>query len=80
MAKSIGKGSELSNISRTWDENERNRQDEGNNTGEPLPAATGNEDLDQVIREEASEYDQTSLEDRLLDTERSTPGNPESAD
>jgi hypothetical protein len=74
MAKEIGKGSELSNISKTWEENERARQnDSGAASGEPLPAATGNEDLDRVIREEASEYDNTAMEDRLLDTERAQP-------
>lgn len=72
MAKNIHKGSELSNISKTWDENERARQNEGNATGEPLPAATGNEDLDQVIRKEASEYDHANKEDRLMDGERAT--------
>lgn len=72
MAKDIGKGSELSNISKTWDANERARQNEGNAPGTPLPAATGNEDLDQVIRQEASEYDQANKEDRLMDGERAT--------
>ena len=73
MAKDMHKGTELSNITKTWDENERARQNEqGAAPGEPLPAATGNEDLDQVIRQEASEYDHANKEERLLDGERAT--------
>lgn len=73
MAKNIGKGPGLSNISRTWDENERALQNgQGAAPGEPLPAATGNENLDEVIRKEATEYDHTNMEDRLLDVDRAS--------
>lgn len=75
MAKNIHKGNELSNISETWDQNERNKVS-GNAPGgagsTENTAATGNEDLDQVIKEEASEYDHAKKEDRLMGGERAT--------
>ena len=75
MAKNIHRGSELSNISETWDQNERNLH-EGNAASSAgtteNTAGTGNEDLDEVIRKEASEYDHSNKEDRLLGGERAT--------
>ncbi len=74
MAKNIHKGTELNNISETWDQNERNRAggDTPSAAGAEDNAATGNADLDRVIKEEATEYDNTSSEDRLLGGERAT--------
>ena len=74
MAKGIHKGTELNNISETWDQNERNlgSGNEASSTGGAMDAATGNRDLDQVIKEEASEYDHANKEDRLMDGERAT--------
>jgi hypothetical protein len=74
MAKGIHKGSELKNISETWDQNERNRRS-GNIPGKEHIVTnddTGENDLDRVVKEEAAEYDHTDKEDRLLGGERAS--------
>lgn len=73
MAKQIHKGSELINVSETWEENERKRQ-EGSLPAreEPVSADTGNTELDRVVREEAAAYDQENKEDKLLGGDRAT--------
>lgn len=75
MENNKHKGTELNNISETWDQNERNREAGNTPAGAGTPettAATGNEDLDQVIKAEASEYDRANKEDRILGGERAT--------
>jgi hypothetical protein len=67
MAKGIHKGSELSNVSETWDQNERERGQD--NSAEAVPAAS---ELDRMVQEEAREYDNTPAEDNLLTGERAT--------
>jgi hypothetical protein len=74
MAKGIHKGTEFNNINETWNQNERNRA-EGNAPKQDInteQSNTGREDLDQVIKEEASEYDHSNSEERLLGGERAT--------
>ena len=74
MAKGIHKGSEFQNINETWDQNERNRA-QGNAPGLEENVSnpnTGQEDLDQVIREEAVEYDRTNKEEKLLGGDRAS--------
>ena len=65
MAKGVHKGTELNNVKETWDQNERlaagTDKSESDNSG-----------LQQVIREEASEYDEADKESRLLGGERAT--------
>ncbi|HEY1114334.1 MAG TPA: hypothetical protein VGE66_12265 [Chitinophagaceae bacterium] len=68
MAKGIHKGTELNNIQETWNENERRRA-----AGEDVGRQTGvGEELQQVIREEAAEYDNNNKEERLLSGDRAT--------
>lgn len=83
MAKGIHKGTELNNVSETWDQNERLRPagatgNAGTGGSDALPA----NDLERVIREEATEYDNDNKEDRLLGGDRAsvnddTPGDTE---
>lgn len=71
MAKNIHKGSELRNISETWDENERKRASGNAPDNDDISAGT-NSNLDQVIKEEASAYDQQNKEEQLLSGDRAT--------
>lgn len=63
MAKNIHKGTELNNVKETWDENERKRVDRRS-------SSSGDEGLDQVVKEESSEYDKANKEERLLGGDR----------
>ncbi|MBD0368481.1 MAG: hypothetical protein M3342_08460 [Bacteroidota bacterium] len=75
MAKGIHKGTELNNISETWDENERKRANSGNTPGREdasTDAAPEGNRLEQLIKEEASEYDNANKEDRVLSGERAS--------
>ena len=69
MATNNHKGSELRNVSETWDENERKR--ESGNAPQEAGAGLG-EDLERVIKEEATAYDQENSEDKLLSGERAS--------
>jgi hypothetical protein len=75
MAKSTHKGSELSNVSETWDQNERKRDERAGPEREAEPVSSdaipGN-DLERAIKEEAAEYDNENKENRLLGGERAT--------
>jgi hypothetical protein len=76
MAKGIHRGTELNNIQETWNENERRRA-----AGEDVGRQTGvGEDLQQVIREEAAEYDNDNKEDRLLGGDRATVNDDKNGD
>lgn len=67
MAQQPHKGTELSNVSQTWEKNERERaQDTG---AEDTPAAS---ELDRMVSEEAREYDNASAEDNLLGGDRAS--------
>jgi hypothetical protein len=74
MAKGIRKGTELNNIRETWDQNERNLQDDKSSGSEDTgtSAATGNEDLNQIIKEEAKQYDNENKLHNTLDGERAS--------
>lgn len=63
MAKNIHKGTELNNVRETWDENEKKQVNR-------TVSSTGDEDLEQVIKEESSEYDNANKEERLLGGDR----------
>ena len=77
MAKEIHKGSELRNVSETWDENERKR--EAGNAPIHEEVGTGNS-LEEVIKEEAAEYDQENKENRLLGGERASVNDDDNSD
>ncbi len=67
-------GTELNNVQETWNQNERLRANEGasetnNNTPEAAAPAT---ELDRIIKEEASEYDNENRENRLLGGDRAS--------
>ena len=76
MAKSIHKGTELNNVSETWDQNERDRpRSDAGNTGDD--ATTTGSGLEQVIKEEASEYDNANKDERGLGGERASVNDDE---
>ncbi|WP_460570655.1 hypothetical protein [Flaviaesturariibacter terrae] len=63
------RGSELQNVSETWQENERN-PDRG---VQPHPVRFDvADDLQDTIREEADEYDHGSKEEQLLGGDRAS--------
>jgi hypothetical protein len=64
MPKNIHKGTELNNVRETWDQNEREQVKTG--------APTTDENLERLIEEEASEYDEANKEERLLGGERAS--------
>jgi hypothetical protein len=78
MAEGLHKGTELNNINETWNENERNRQNEntGGGTG-PASTEVPTTDLDRIVKEEASEYDNANKEDRILGGDRATVSDEE---
>lgn len=73
MAKNIHKGTELNNVKETWDQNERKRSNAG--TSSP----TTSENLEQEIKEEASEYENVNKEERLLSGDRASVNDDENA-
>jgi hypothetical protein len=70
MAKGMQRRSGLRNVSETWDQNERKRSS-GDAPEPDEPTAVG-EDLQQVIQEEAAEYDNANKEERVLGGDRAT--------
>ncbi|MDB5250427.1 MAG: hypothetical protein JWQ40_4821 [Segetibacter sp.] len=74
MENSIHKGTEFKNVIETWDQNEKKKEEgslagtEGNTTDE-APAVN---ELDQLIKQEATEYDNENKENRILSGERAT--------
>ena len=82
MEKDMNKGTGLRNVSETWDENERRR----NNGDAPLAddatgTATGaGNDLERLVKEEAAEYDQANKENRILGGDRATVNDDPDAD
>ena len=69
MANTPHKGSELNNVKETWEQNEREAASRAGGTEEP--ALPGN-DLQQVIKEEAAEYERSNNADNVLPGERAT--------
>lgn len=65
MSKNIHKGSEFNNIRETWKENEKQQV----NTNAP---STTDENLERVIKEESSDYDNANKEERLLSGDRAS--------
>ena len=65
MPKNIHKGTELNNIRETWDQNERRRSQ----TDGP---STTDRNLERVIEEEATEYENANKEERVLGGERAS--------
>jgi hypothetical protein len=80
MAKNIHKGTELNNVRETWDQNERERAQDNASGGEESTgtAAPARNDLEQIIREEAAEYDNANKEERVLGGDRATLNDEES--
>ncbi len=74
MAKGIHKGTELNNVSETWDQNERMRNSGNADSTENTTGSetTGGNNLEQVIKEEAAEYDNDNKENRLLGGDRAS--------
>jgi hypothetical protein len=68
------KGSEYNNIIETWEQNERNRQNGNAAAGAAggTDETTAQNDLEQVIKQEANEYDNVNKEDRVLSGDRAT--------
>jgi hypothetical protein len=67
-------GTELNNVQETWNQNERLRANEetgetNNNTAEDAAPET---ELDRIVKEEASEYDNENKENRLLGGDRAS--------
>jgi hypothetical protein len=67
MAKNIHKGTELNNVRETWNENERRTG--GDPNAEPV---ADNESLNEIVKEEAADYDQRNKEDQLLSGDRAS--------
>ncbi len=74
MENNTHKGTELNNVSETWDQNERQRAHENSlgKEGDRLDDAVAETDLEQLIKQEASEYDHVNKENRILTGERAT--------
>jgi hypothetical protein len=68
------RGSELNNVRETWDRNERISSGKGSGSSAPQ------DDLQQTIKEEAAEYDQTLNERKVLPGERATVSDEEVED
>lgn len=82
MENSIHKGTELNNVKETWDQNERQRGKEspagadGNTSDEAQPV----NELEQLIKKEATEYDNVNKEDRVLGGDRASVNDEASGD
>jgi hypothetical protein len=74
MENSIHKGSELNNVKETWDQNEKNKENEnpGKSEAENTTAAPAESEIDKIIKQEATEYDEVNKESQLLTGERAT--------
>jgi hypothetical protein len=78
MENNSHKGTELNNVRETWDQNERNLQrGKGASSNIQLEEAAPANELEQLIKQEASEYDNANKEDRTLGGERATVADDE---
>jgi|GEM_PF-1100277 len=79
MESTNHKGAELNNVRETWDQNERLKANdnsgdtEGTAANESLPAT----DLDKIVQQEATEYDNENKENRILPGDRATVNDDE---
>jgi len=64
-------GTELNNVKETWDQNEKERAN-GDNAADDKGSQAPATELDQIIQEEASEYDNENKENRLLGGDRAS--------
>ena len=74
MENSNHKGTEFNNVIETWDQNEKNLQNDsasGAKSETPGEVAPANE-LEQLIKQEAAEYDGENKENRVLSGDRAT--------
>jgi hypothetical protein len=71
-------GTELNNVKETWDQNEKERADNGGATDETKVSTTPTTELDQIIQQEASEYDNENKENRLLGGDRASVNDADS--
>ena len=68
------KGSEYQNVIETWEQNQKNKTNqeavpaEGDNSNTEAPR----NNLDQVIKQEADEYDNDNKENRVIGGDRAT--------
>ncbi|HZF65892.1 MAG TPA: hypothetical protein VEZ55_15460 [Chitinophagaceae bacterium] len=72
MSKAIHKGTELNNVSETWEQNERLRNSAGEPASRSGEESTPRTELDEVIKKEAVEYDNENKETRLLSGDRAS--------
>ena len=74
MENSNHKGSEFNNIIETWEQNEKKKENESSGRIEDTPAneTLAQNDLEQLIKKEAVEYDNVNKEDRVLSGDRAT--------
>ena len=73
MENGTHKGTEFNNVQETWNQNERNLQNESAaGAGSAADETAPKNDLEKLIKQEASEYDDANKEDRILDGERAT--------
>lgn len=74
MENNIHKGTDLNNVRETWDQNERQRANENSTgtEGNTLDDAAAGTELEQLIKQEASEYDNVNKENRILGGDRAT--------
>jgi hypothetical protein len=79
MESNNHKGTELNNVKETWDQNERNLQ-AGGADGSVPEESTPTSNLDKLIKQEASEYDNTNKEDRTLSGDRATVNDDDTSD
>lgn len=72
MANTTHKGSEFNNISETWDQNEKRRNSGSAPANDAFDETAPAAGLEQVIKQEAAEYDTENKEDQLLSGDRAT--------
>ena len=74
MKNNIHKGSELNNIKETWDQNEKDLQNQDpTRIEEYSPEAINTpDDFEQLVKKEADEYDHMDKEEKLLTGERAS--------
>ncbi len=74
MENNNHKGTEFNNINDTWNQNEKRREEglEAGTSDATTAGATVSNDLQQIIKEEAAEYDNANKEDRVLGGDRAS--------
>jgi len=66
-------GTELNNVQETWNQNERLRaKEEASGTSNNIPDEAPATELDKIVKEEASEYDNENKEDIRLGGDRAS--------